>query len=195
SGASARLVPGVAGHDATGAPEFMRGEEAQIFGTDITTGIICLPGSHSKWVAVTDGRIVEFSTHLTGEAYAALRQHTILARSMRGASVDLTAFDAGVARSGESGGVLHHLFGVRALALADRLGEAAGESYLSGLLIGHEVRAALGPPPAAVHVIAATHLADLYARALRACGATVHAWPDDTAALGLCRIAEAASWS
>src|SRR5207237_9331687 len=94
----------------------MRGEETQIIGVlDVigTEASACLPGSHSKWVAVQGGRITGFQTHMTGEAFAALRDHTILGRTMtRGATVP-DAFRRGVRRAAERGGLVHHLFGVR----------------------------------------------------------------------------------
>jgi 2-dehydro-3-deoxygalactonokinase len=193
-GAAVQLVPGVSAVDVAGVPEFIRGEESQIFGTDIEAGVLCLPGSHSKWVRVAGGRIVDFTTHLTGEAFGALRAHTILARSMSDGPIVPAAFDAGVARSGDPGGLLHHLFGVRALALVGRLAEGTTSSYLSGLLIGHEIRAAL-VPNTEVHVIGAAELSELYARAIVACGGRPRTWPDQTAALGLNRIAESARWT
>jgi 2-dehydro-3-deoxygalactonokinase len=59
----------------------MRGEETQIIGCQGAiggAGLACLPGSHSKWARIEAGRIAGFTTHLTGEAFAALRGHTIL---------------------------------------------------------------------------------------------------------------------
>lgn len=194
-GAMVRLVPGVSASDSTGTPEFIRGEEVQIFGTDVVDGVVCLPGSHSKWVRVAQRRIVTFTTFLTGEAFSALRAHTILAKSIADAPIVLGAFDAGVARSGEPGGLLHHLFGVRALALTGRLEEQTAGSYLSGLLIGHEVRHAPVERDAVVHVVGAAELTDLYAQAIRTCGGRPRVWSDETAALGLTRIAEQASWT
>lgn len=167
--------------------------------------IACLPGTHSKWVRLEAGRIAGFATHLTGEAFAALRGHTILGRMMRAGNTDRAAFDRGVARAGEAGGLLHHLFGVRALALFGRLAETEGASYLSGLLIGHEVRAALredaGPEDAGpenagvVPVIGEASLAALYVRAIAACGGRAETLAGDHAAAGLARIGGLASWS
>jgi 2-dehydro-3-deoxygalactonokinase len=194
-GAIVRLVPGVSAADPTGIPEFMRGEEAQIFGTDVQDAVLCLPGSHSKWVRVTEKRIATFTTFLTGEAFSALRAHTILAKSIADAPIALDAFDAGVARSSEPGGLLHHLFGVRALTLTNRLSDQTAGSYLSGLLIGHEVRQALVERDAHVHVVGAAALTDLYARAIQSCGGRPRRWSDETGALGLSRIAEQASWT
>ena len=71
------------------------------------------------------GRITGFTTHMTGEAYGALRGHTILGRTMRDGPANGAPFDAGVRRSAHSGGLLHHIFGVRAEVLAERLGGQA----------------------------------------------------------------------
>jgi 2-dehydro-3-deoxygalactonokinase len=193
-GAAVRLVPGVSSADQNGVPEFIRGEEAQVFGTEIKSGVICLPGSHSKWVQVTGGRIVTFSTFLTGEAFAALRAHTILARSIADGPIVQSAFDAGVARSADPGGVLHHLFGIRGLGLVGRLAETSAGSYLSGLLIGHEVRQAVAIG-SEIHVVGASDLAKLYARAIQACGGFSRIWSDETAAIGINQIAECAAWT
>ena len=193
-GALVRVVQGISTVDAAGVPDFIRGEEAQIFGAGIRNGMACLPGSHSKWVNVVDECIVDFSTHLTGETYAALREHTILARSMGEGPMVEAAFDDGVVRSAQAGGVLHHLFGVRALSLTSRLAAPAAASYLSGLLVGHEVRAALRAE-SEVHVIGAPDLAGLYARAITICGGVPRIASADAAAIGLARIAEWARWT
>ncbi len=218
AGASVRLVPGVSGTDAggmpglggtdsggatgvPGVPEVMRGEETQLAGarladgSALVDGLVCLPGSHSKWARLEGGRIAGFTTSMTGEAYAALRHHTILGRLMAEADPpdDLDAFDRGVARAGEPGGLLHHLFGVRTLGLAGQLGTEAAASYLSGLLIGHELAHAL-PPAATVHLIGAAPLCALYARAAGARGARPVRLAEDAAAIGLARIAGLARW-
>lgn len=198
-GADVLLVPGLTDADAAGTPEVMRGEETQILGvlSQIgTDGLACLPGSHSKWARIEAGRIAAFSTHLSGEAFSALRGHTILGRMMRDGPTDEAAFDRGVARSADPGGLLHHLFGVRTLALFGRLAETEGASYLSGLLIGHEVRAALahgGAEP--VHLVGAAPLCALYARAIAACGGAFGIHDEDAAARGLARIGKDASWT
>jgi 2-dehydro-3-deoxygalactonokinase len=198
-GADVLLVPGLTHADAAGTPEVMRGEETQLAGVLDQigeNGIACLPGSHSKWARIEVGRIVAFSTYLSGEAFAALRGHTILGRMMRDAPTDLAAFDRGLARSADPGHLLHHLFGVRTLALFGRLAEPEGASYLSGLLIGHEVRAALPAAHAAeVHLVGAASLCALYARAVAACGAQPVIHDEDAAARGLARIGRDATWT
>ncbi len=146
------------------------------------------------------GRIVAFETYFTGEAFSALRAHTILGRLMREAPTDLAAFDRGLARAAEPGHLLHHLFGVRTLGLTGRLTEEAAPSYLSGLLIGHEVRAALrecGAPEngTAVHLIGAHALAQLYERAILAAGARVIMHDGEAAAeRGLVQLGRVFGW-
>jgi 2-dehydro-3-deoxygalactonokinase len=197
--AKVKLVPGLSGTDAAGTAEVMRGEETQVLGALPSLGasaLCCLPGTHSKWVQVTDGRIVSFSTHMTGEAYGALRGHTILARTMRDGPADGAPFDAGVQRSADPGGLLHHLFGVRALGLAGLLPEAEAPAYLSGILIGHEVRAELaGTTGSVVHLIGSVELTALYARVISACGGFAERHDGEAAARGLALIGEHAAWS
>jgi 2-dehydro-3-deoxygalactonokinase len=192
-GAELRIVPGLCAEDPGGTPEVMRGEETQIIGAG-AEGLVCLPGSHAKWVRVTAGKIAGFATYLSGEAFAALRQGTILGRMMNDAPHDPVAFDRGVARSGEAGHLLHHLFGVRTLGLMGSLTSDASASYLSGLLIGHEIRAAL-PPGGHVTLLGAPPLCALYAHAIIALGGTASIGPADSAARGLALIGERATWT
>jgi 2-dehydro-3-deoxygalactonokinase len=138
---------------------------------------------------------------MTGEVFAALRGHTILARMMRDGPADGAPFDAGVARSADPGGLLHHVFGVRAQALAGRLNESEAPAYLSGILVGHEVRAVLAQVPgvrdkqAVVQVIGAPELTTLYAKAITACGGYAERHDGEAAARGLALIAEHARWT
>jgi 2-dehydro-3-deoxygalactonokinase len=198
--AQVKVVPGLASVDIAGVPELMRGEETQLAGALAmlgSSGWACLPGTHSKWAQVEAGRIVAFSTHLTGEAFSALRGHTILGRMMRDGTTEPAAFDQGVARSAAAGGLLHHLFGVRALGLTGGLSESGAASYLSGLLIGHEARAALADMPAGtvVHVIGTPELTAIYARAIELCGGIAERVNGEAAARGLALIGEHARWS
>ena len=184
------LVPGLV--DRAGVPEVMRGEETELFGV-MPEGLACLPGTHTKWVRMDGGQVQRFSTHMTGEVFAALRNHTILGRLMQDGPHDAAAFARGVRRAGEAGGLLHHLFGVRTLALMDQLAPAAGTSYLSGLLLGHEIIHAA--PDGPVTLIGAPALCDRYAEALALLGhASVSAAPD-AAARGLAAIGALAPWN
>jgi 2-dehydro-3-deoxygalactonokinase len=194
-----KLVPGLSAIDEAGVAEVMRGEETQVFGVlDAMggSGLACLPGTHSKWVRVDDGRIIGFSTHMTGEAFGALRGHTILGRMMREGPADGEPFDAGVRRSGDAGGLLHHIFGARALVLAGRLAETDAAAYLSGMLIGHEVRAVLaGRTGQVVHVVGAPELTLLYGRAISANGGYPERHDGEAAARGLALIGGHAAWN
>jgi 2-dehydro-3-deoxygalactonokinase len=197
--ARVKLVPGVSGHDESGVAEVMRGEETQVIGLAPLLregGIACLPGTHSKWATLKDGRIVGFTTHMTGETFAALRGHTILARMMRDGPADGAPFDAGVARSAEPGGLLHHLFGVRAQTLAGKLPETEATAYLSGILVGHEVRAALtGHAGEVIQVVGTPELTALYAKAIAACGGYAERHDGEAAARGHWMIGQHATWT
>ena len=141
------LVPGLScsGADALNTPDVMRGEEVQIFGALQMTGrdsaTLVLPGTHSKWVQVHSGRVMQFQTFMTGEVFALMSQHSILGKTLDlNGAFDEAIFLQGVDQSQQSGSVLHHLFAVRTLGLFDRLSTAQLPSYLSGLLIGEELR-------------------------------------------------------
>ncbi len=141
------LVPGLSclGADALNTPDVMRGEEVQIFGALQLTGrdsaTLVLPGTHSKWVQVHSGHVMQFQTFMTGEVFALMSQHSILGKTLDlNGAFDEAIFLQGVDQSQQSGSVLHHLFAVRTLGLFDRLSTAQLPSYLSGLLIGEELR-------------------------------------------------------
>ena len=196
------IVPGLCCH-AAGVPDVMRGEETQVFGALQALALqpdaagphtLVLPGTHSKWVQVDGGRITRFQTHMTGEAYALLRQQSILARMLPAddGDLDVEAFDAGVAQAQQPGGLLHHLFSVRTLALFDRASGPALASRLSGLLIGEELRAQALPAGQPVTVLASAALAPRYQRALAACGHPVRLAPDDATWRGLLAVARVA---
>jgi 2-dehydro-3-deoxygalactonokinase len=138
------IVPGLSDEQG-GVPDVMRGEEVQIFGalrlTGLTAGTFVLPGTHNKWVAVRDGKVTGFRTYMTGEIFGLLCQHSILSRTTTAdAPLEEEVFRQGLVRSAEGSGLLHTLFGARALALFERLSPAASASYLYGLLIGEELR-------------------------------------------------------
>lgn len=192
-GAQIFILPGIAASDLSGTPEVSRGEETQIIGAG-AEGIVCLPGSHSKWVRVRDGRILGFETYLTGEVFAAVRAGTVVGRIMDDAPPDHAAFDRGVGHSAKPGHLLHQLFGVRTLSLTGQLTAKSSASFLSGLLIGHEIRAAL-PQNDRVTLLGSATLCALYARAIAACGGTSVTGPEDCAAQGLARIGALTPWT
>ncbi len=189
---SLAIVPGVSRLDAEGVPDVMRGEESQVLGAR-RDGVFVLPGTHSKWVEVSGGRIVWFATFMTGEVFAVLSQHSILGRLMSGAGEDEAAFALGLERGGGSGaGLLHALFSARTLGLFGKLPETGLRSYLSGLLIGAELSgAAQFVRGRTVGVIGAPALAARYVEALARAGWQADALGEETVVAGLRRIAEA----
>lgn len=184
------VVPGLRGSGAAG-PDVMRGEETQIVGTGITDGVLCLPGTHSKWAVVEGGRIVRFLTFMTGEVFSLLRRNSILGRLMIDAPHDAPAFARGLVRSQSAGGLLHQLFTVRTAGLLEGMTREAAPSFLSGLLIGHEMAAVRELFAAkGATVVGAGPLAQNYAIAMNVAGIEAEFMPgEDAAARGLHLVA------
>ena len=189
-----RIVPGMIDrHSATA--DVMRGEETQLVGLLDRLGdgthTVCLPGTHSKWVQVDDRAIASIRTAMTGEAYALFRKHSVLAKLMPADEppFDDAAFDEGLRRSGDDGGLLHHLFGVRTAGLLGQWSDTQSPSYLSGLLIGHEIRA-LASRPQCIHLIGNERLLSVYAHALDVFDIESRRHAEDLAAIGLHRLAQ-----
>ena len=187
------LVPGLS-CETGGVPDVMRGEEVQIFGAlsllALREGVFVLPGTHSKWAQVRDGAVQSFRTCMTGELYALLRQHSILARTLPpdDGPLDEAAFLAGVRHARDAGSLLVAAFCVRTLALFERMAPAAQPSYLSGLVIGEELRAQ-GPLPPAVVLIGSAALTQRYALALGALGITPRSLGSEATWRGLWALA------
>jgi 2-dehydro-3-deoxygalactonokinase len=191
-----RVVPGLIGADENGIPEVMRGEETEIFGSSVEiahSSHVCLPGTHTKWVRMEGNAVAGFSTSMTGDLYKAIREGTILRASTQQEASDPDAFLLGVARSRQAGELAHLLFGVRTLVLTGTMKEEQASSYLSGILIGHEVRANTqkGEP---VHLVGEPALCKLYAMALDAYGVESTLEPEGAALRGLLSIAENLEW-
>jgi 2-dehydro-3-deoxygalactonokinase len=189
------LVPGLACEE-HGVPDVMRGEEAQVFGAMALLGLqeaqLVLPGTHSKWVQVRGGRIEGFRSFMTGELYALLRQHSILARTLpqSDGELDAPAFGQGLAQARASASLLHAAFSVRTLALFDRMPPAVMPSYLSGLVIGEELRTqSLANTDAPVVVIGSDALTARYRLALESRGVAVQTVGSPASSRGLWAIA------
>ncbi|MEL6799905.1 MAG: 2-dehydro-3-deoxygalactonokinase [Pseudomonadota bacterium] len=174
-----RIIPGLRQNDPA---DVMRGEETQIAGWLVENpnfdGVLCLPGTHSKWVQISAGEVVSFRTYLTGEMFAALSQHTVLRHSL-GDGWDADAFATAVSTAlSNPARIANRLFSIRAESLIAGLGGAAATARLSGLLIGAELAGArpywLGQN---VAVIGGGTLAERYraALALQGVEAAVHA--------------------
>ncbi len=191
------IVPGLSCTNASGLFDVMRGEETQLLGAlrlrpELARGrhLVCLPGTHAKWALLEDGAVTRFQTALSGELFALLSQHSVLARGA-GPVADGAAFRDGVAvaRAQGKAGLLQLLFSTRSRQLAGEIDKADAASYLSGLVIGEDVAATqrLFAPHGAVVLVGTPSLAVLYGAALAAGGLNCSALDGDDAVLaGLC---------
>lgn len=197
SGKAVHFVTGMTTeHD--GAPDVMRGEETQIVGAmglGAAAGMFVMPGTHSKWISVSDARIDDYATYMTGEIFAALRGHTILGTLMKDAAFQEEGFRMGVASGLRAGaGLLHNLFHVRTMPLFGRIPEEMTADYLSGILIGSEIGAATSAlaPDTVVTIVGRNDLADRYGIALEVAGFTSTGAPENIVAQGHFEIAQSA---
>ena len=163
------IVPGYS----CGAPDVdvMRGEETQLLGAvslGMRDGWMVLPGTHSKWVFLRDGRVERMSTYMTGELFAMLGNGSTLAAIMENGHDSPAAFSAGLAEAARGQALTHSLFGVRAKVVTQAMPAADARSFVSGLLIGSEFAAArtiAGHARDTVHLIASHALSGPYAQA------------------------------
>ena len=196
-GARVHFVTG-ASVEHSGRPDVMRGEETQITGAlalGLSEGTFVMPGTHSKWVDVVAEEIVDFSTYMTGEVFAALKEYTILGTLMKEDDFQTNAFKMGV-KAGLEGAqnLLHNLFHVRTLPLMEKIPAQATTDYLSGLLIGTEIASATdaGRKRKTITIIGSSDLSDRYEIALRTAGIQSRRAPDDIVARGHFLIAREA---
>lgn len=193
-GHDVRIIPGVA-QRATMRPDVMRGEETQLLGLGKADALVCVPGTHSKWVSMSGGALVGFGTFMTGEVFSVLSEHSILRHSAAQRDFEGTdpAFLSGLDAALQAGAsLLQLLFSVRARGLVDE-DDGQGAAYLSGLLIGSEVAAARGSfgPEREVTLLASGLLADIYEIALEKAGMmTIRADAETAARAGLLAVAE-----
>ena len=169
-----RILPGIAQRDAT-APDVMRGEETQLLGAlglgAAGEALVCMPGTHSKWVRVRSGTVERFATFMTGELFSAVARDTILSHAVNGAeeAADEAAFKSAVADAIAAPALAANLlFRVRSRQLLFGGSAAAARETISGTLIGLELAAGLAErsPETAVTLIASGRLQRLYQLAL-----------------------------
>ena len=211
SGARVLIAPGVILNEPGAQPDIMRGEEIQIAGALADqpdwAGHACLvlPGTHSKWVRVDDGRMTHFSSYMTGEMFTVLCKHSILGRLMPDtAPADAAAADAAfaegiqAARDSGPGDLPHQIFAARTLGITRRMAPDLLKDHLSGILIGHELVSGLartgdartGATP--LILIGEGALCRRYARGLELLGVHPAAQLGNTAPKGLFQFAVAA---
>lgn len=176
------IVPGYCIRDADGQPDVMRGEETQLLGALTLghhSGVFVLPGTHSKWVRLEEGRIVQLRTYMTGEFFSLLSSQGTLAAAGAGVEQvwDASAFAKGV-HAARQGALSHQLFGCRARVVCGDMAAQAVPAYLSGLLIGSELQDMLdaSAQPAArdpIRLIGSPELARHYQQAAALLGLAV----------------------
>ncbi len=145
AGLTVHVIPGI--KQTTPAPDVMRGEETQIAGflaqNKNWDGVICLPGTHTKWVHVSADEVVSFQTFMTGELFALLCDHSVLSHSIASCGWNEDAFDAALSTAmSRPEALAARLFALRAAQLVNNTDEVTLRSELSGLLVGAELAAA-----------------------------------------------------
>lgn len=199
-----RILPGLA-QRAHATPDVIRGEETQLLGALASASkdkdqLVCMPGTHSKWVRVSNGAVSGFSTFMTGELFEAISKHTILAHAITDAenfTGESSAFTTAVIDTYKAPQMATNLlFTARSGQLLNGLSATDAKARLSGILIGLEIAGARSSSPedAEVVLVASGGLGELYKAALRALSVsfeTIDA--DDAVRRGLCAAA-AAIW-
>ncbi|CCV04080.1 2-oxo-3-deoxygalactonate kinase [Mesorhizobium metallidurans STM 2683] len=186
-----RIVPGLAQREID-APDVMRGEETQLAGAGLPAKgrhLVCMPGTHSKWVAVEDGAVTGFGTWPTGELYSVLAAHSILRHSLGEQPSPVTSDNPFFRRwcetaLGEGGDVTSRLFAIRAAGLLLDMKADDAAACLSGLLIGGEIASAsrrYGKSAEPVVLVASGALGALYAEALGLAGLEIRTVDADEA--------------
>ena len=177
-GTRARIVPGLSCTNLHGAFDVMRGEETQVAGAlqlepRLRKGrqLLCLPGTHAKWAWLENGSMDRFVTAASGELFAIIQQHSVLVRDPA-ARPSGAGFEAALAQLERhpQAALAQLAFECRTRQLAGEFDAAAAAGYLSGLLIGSEVRAVLaegGRPQEPVMLVGEPALCAAYAAALR----------------------------
>lgn len=180
------IVPGLACvRERDGAPDIMRGEETELLGLQASgrlgdAPLVALPGTHTKWVRIVDGRVQEFMTAMSGEIYDRLTAAGLLASIIEGSGSDGAEFRDGVRTSASRTlGLGALLFGARARVIRGMLPKADASAYLRGLLIGSEIVDALELFPrrenVAIPLVGSPAVCALYAAALDELGIASHA--------------------
>lgn len=171
-----RILPGLA-QRSQAVPDVIRGEETQLLGAipQDASGerIVCMPGTHSKWVRVANGSVTGFSTFMTGELFDVITKHSILMHAVAGAGdqpADSAAFETAVkAAFAKPALATNLLFTARAGQLLNGLTAAGAQAIVSGTLIGAEIAGGLSAAggDAAITLIASGRLQTLYEDAFR----------------------------
>lgn len=172
-----RILPGLS-KNAADHPDVMRGEETQLIGlarlapaSAEAARVVCMPGTHSKWVRLAGERVEDFASFMTGEMFAALAEHSVLRHSLAPARVDPGAaafLDAVRASLDSPADISARLFSIRPAGLLLDQPPATARAKLSGYLIGQEIAGAMArfPVPGTIDLVGGGELGELYRAAL-----------------------------
>ena len=165
-----RILPGIAQRDRK-APDVMRGEETQLLGAlgmEAADGaVVCMPGTHSKWVRANGGTVERFATFMTGELFDVVSRETILSHAVAAAdeAEDVDAFKSAVMAAFETPSFAANLlFQVRSGQLLYGGKPSSAREKISGTLIGLELAAGLSgeAPGEGIILVASGRLQRLY---------------------------------
>lgn len=200
-----RILPGLSRTDFA-APDVMRSEETQLFGlsrlspvADDMKRIVCMPGTHSKWVHMEGRSVIDFASFITGDMYAVMAAHSVLHHSLSADSVDpkSPAFKTAVEASLSSpADLLARLFSIRAAGLLHNLLPADARASLSGCLIGQEIAGALPrfSTTDKIDLVAGNTPGTLYAEALAIAGVQYRSHDGDALVIAGLTGAASALW-
>jgi 2-dehydro-3-deoxygalactonokinase len=191
-GGHARIAPGLLKRGPARS-DVVRGEEMRALGAARpgAFSLLCLPGTHAKWLSVDHDRLSDFRTFVTGELYGLIVEQSFIGSLGRPGEDDPDAFEAGLAAADEPDGLTSVLFAARANVLDGRLAPEGVADYVSGCLIGTEVRHALASAPTReITLVAGGEHAWRYETAIRRAGALVTLVDTEAAFLaGMRRVA------
>lgn len=184
-----KIVPGVKTIEGlSGQPDVMRGEETQVFGwmnSRQSEGLLCLPGTHTKWVQIENSGIKNFMTSVNGEMFDVILNHSVL---LGGSNLPKACigdeYRHGVELGSDDVPLTQLLMSVRSQQIFGKYDVIQAKSYLLGLLIGSDVACSLqyaeGAP---ISVIGGSAPASFYAEAIRYLGGTAKIYGGQEASL------------
>jgi 2-dehydro-3-deoxygalactonokinase len=130
--------------------DVIRGEETQLIGCmknnerHLGDQLYIFPGTHSKHILVRGNQIVDFKTYMTGEIFGLLATQSVLGNSVKagGKKIGIKArhsFEDGL-KAAIHGNLLNEAFQIRTNYLFKKISKENNFYYLSGLMIGTEIK-------------------------------------------------------
>jgi len=197
------ILPGLSCKNRHELPDIMRGEETQIFGflsqqsNNSEEQLICLPGTHTKWALLKAQSIESFVTSPVGELFEVLCHHSVLLSPTTQQSWCTESFTHGIqVGMRKTSNLLHTLFATRAYQIIDKQNNTQAAGYLSGLLVGADVKAAMDDFHlfSQVTVIGSDHICSLYVEALKHIGIATQQFSSEEASLSGLQALASDNW-